>query len=1003
MELKRLEDLKLNPEAEVTEEEKETPNPKKTIDVKPGIDNVLNKPLNEEDSRREEEKKTEELPIPEEIQENNLPIHTYTNFNLLGVPRLDDGTWVAGSRRDIGIFLDNNTKDPNEKDQLVDLFMNLKSNILNNDGFENLPQEARIRIGSEENLKKAKYFIVKETYDPSIHRFVTIEQNQKPPINSTIYTLQMRINNGTEDLTITLGLCADPDNMHKEIIEDQLNRSKDPKAPEILKNLDKEISNYELWLHNIETEQEIDAPYFEGFNGLRRIKHTFVDPETDEIITIPDRMRLEEVNSTNSFYNLVTKYYVKSPIYTQMAGDSDTTPKNIGKPFILVSSLRRLSPDELLDEYEAQQKDLSRPVRVRKIFLSSAGVSFESLFNSRYKSSYNVVSMKNERFTFPFDLIPMGVRMYTALWNWRANLYSLVKPLQEKYKNLDELTKIAKEEDRLYQLANTEWKNQDSSHANLTSQQFEDWVNSNESEIQENLTKDQIFEFRRFNDNIKSPIKLGWNQENGAYVRKINSDDYGVYLNPELAIQYLTTVENIFKYVLDKIIPNITSTGIGVNELISYKKTEAEWTQQEKNWVRKARNAKVLLKVESNGETVQVNINKADLLKGIPLIITEITKNLQETTKMSDKNAVMKDYNSNEKNKYAIKLQTTSGEEEFVEYLKILDGGLGDLINTNSTADLIPGVFKGATDPITKTRDPNYVRDRRLINMFNLAFHGSTYTGEANSFDANPKYAKFALFGHGFFVDPILGKRMETNGEKYRPIIISGKFYYTDSVPTSPKVFFLARNKVNRKEEEKFVSEEEQNPILDQLVNTGLISRQALEEFESIDEMVNKTNTVLNNVIDRIINNNDVSDIDAFKNSIYKVSFENGNLKFYKVSEHPKLKGKNIEFILEDNKYINIDGIKHSIQYVNNELDFKEQIVQNNGTYSLQGVLNFIESQAFGNEAEVFKQALEGFNFNDEYTIDNLINTLEQVKNNSSNEDLNDILDQIINSPDCIL
>jgi hypothetical protein len=53
--------------------------------------------------------------------------------------------------------------------------MDLKSNILNNDGFENLPEEARIRIGSEENLKNAQYFIVKETYDPGIHRFVTIE------------------------------------------------------------------------------------------------------------------------------------------------------------------------------------------------------------------------------------------------------------------------------------------------------------------------------------------------------------------------------------------------------------------------------------------------------------------------------------------------------------------------------------------------------------------------------------------------------------------------------------------------------------------------------------------------------------------------------------------------------------------------------------------------------------------------------------------------------------
>jgi hypothetical protein len=68
METQRLESLKLNPEAELSEEvEKETPDPKKAIEVKPGIDSVLNKPLDEEESRRKEEKKNEELPLPEEI------------------------------------------------------------------------------------------------------------------------------------------------------------------------------------------------------------------------------------------------------------------------------------------------------------------------------------------------------------------------------------------------------------------------------------------------------------------------------------------------------------------------------------------------------------------------------------------------------------------------------------------------------------------------------------------------------------------------------------------------------------------------------------------------------------------------------------------------------------------------------------------------------------------------------------------------------------------------
>jgi len=68
METQRLENLKLNPEAELSEEvEKETPDPKKVIEVRPGMDNVLNKPLNEEESRRKGEKENEELPLPGEI------------------------------------------------------------------------------------------------------------------------------------------------------------------------------------------------------------------------------------------------------------------------------------------------------------------------------------------------------------------------------------------------------------------------------------------------------------------------------------------------------------------------------------------------------------------------------------------------------------------------------------------------------------------------------------------------------------------------------------------------------------------------------------------------------------------------------------------------------------------------------------------------------------------------------------------------------------------------
>jgi len=92
--------------------------------------------------------------------------------------------------------------------------------------------------------------------------------------------------------------------------------------------------------------------------------------------------------------------------------------------------------------------------------------------------------------------------------------------------------------------------------------------------------------------------------------------------------------------------------------------------------------------------------------------------------------------------------------------------------------------------------DEDRTRDRRLINFFNIVFHGSTYTGEANDFlKNNPRHASFALFPYGFFVDPILGKYDDSTNGEFRPIIINGKYYLTDVVPTLPKVFFKIKKK----------------------------------------------------------------------------------------------------------------------------------------------------------------------------------------------------------------
>jgi hypothetical protein len=95
-------------------------------------------------------------------------------------------------------------------------------------------------------------------------------------------------------------------------------------------------------------------------------------------------LRLEEVNSFKSRYSTRSSAYVISPIYTAVERGMDKA----GKPFILVSADRSLSSSDLITTYEEQQDDPLLPITVRKVMLDSMGVSFESLFDYRYKDLF---------------------------------------------------------------------------------------------------------------------------------------------------------------------------------------------------------------------------------------------------------------------------------------------------------------------------------------------------------------------------------------------------------------------------------------------------------------------------------------------------------------------------------------------------------------------------------------------------------------------------------------
>jgi len=91
-----------------------------------------------------------------------------------------------------------------------------------------------------------------------------------------------------------------------------------------------------------------------------------------------------------------------------------------------------------------------------------------------------------------------------------------------------------------------------------------------------------------------------------------------------------------------------------------------------------------------------------------------ITKNLQARQRMNNPDEVFEGYDNLEnKSDYLLTLGDVP-----ISYLKILDGGLGDI---RKGRDIEPGVIE--------LKEGQQNSDLRLLNMFNIAFHGTVATG----------------------------------------------------------------------------------------------------------------------------------------------------------------------------------------------------------------------------------------------------------------------------------
>lgn len=825
-------------DSELTWLNSQTFNPdSETTEVTRGLnDDVIINPIIEEvkdDGKSNLEKIQQDNDIiPNDISE--LPIQVYTNFNYLGINRNEEGKWYneSDSYRDVGIFLRSGTEISENKDKrkYSDLLFDLKSFIVYDDielYNTNASNELKKHF-TKKNLQNIKYFVVKERNDLQIHHLISEEQGlTEAPEGEEIVTLQARLKdkNGN-DCIITLGVLPKSTNLHEEITSNALtkkiNKLKENPGNENeiskLEGIKVQLENgsaareYQNQLDGITEELEIDKPDFTQICGLSRIRGTNEKGETSYF-----RVRLSEIAlnsegkiSGKSRFNTRTSNYIVSPIYASM----DKNDPLRGKPCIFVSSRRIYDPEELADRYEENLTN-GLPPDIRKIMLDPMGVSFESLFDDRYAQTLISEKKEGKNYTFPFELLPMGVRMYTALHNFRANLRRLNQAVENTFgKNPEDLVtleKQLKEESRLFNVYKESNKQSNGNEWIPSETEFRNWLQSNVSEISNNVTLDDIKKIWDFNDNTLKDVKqfrLGYNERQGVYVRNISDNYLGNYINPQVAKQYLGTVEKIFELVLDQIIPK---NSINSNDLIDYRVTQEQFEKIEENWVKNIKNSALLLNIIDTDEegnstgVVPITIEHKDKLRAIPVLLTMITKNLQARQRMNNPDEVFEGYDNLEnKSDYLLTLGNIP-----ISYLKILEGGLGDI---RKGRDIEPGVIE--------LQDGQQNSDLRLLNMFNVCFHGTIATG-GNDFTkpVSQMHAKDVLFPHGIYVDPISTGKLDRN-RKYRKIGTNSKYYSTNVAPSGAKTFIKLKRKSSTNNNYNGPEDSNQQNILSELHNS---------------------------------------------------------------------------------------------------------------------------------------------------------------------------------------
>ena len=827
----------------------------------------------------------------EETQPNNFSkdgeqvVETYTDITILGVEKTEKQkrtikyngkdievevpVWIAqrpqnGPLRNLQALYTTNDKPMREfisysdkQDAQKSLF-DLKSCIVYQHSYDSLPQVVKQKI-RKQDWEQGKLEIEIRTPNSTDTTHLNakydeagFEYNGKRYIANIVFTV--RLKDGSEAKFDISGLPS-LDNFSNNLrtIKDNL-RTRIAKATgvekdqlqEKLDNTDATFAHYESllkgWVEQFESGNF--TPITLDTSTITFNKTTWFQDlqKSEREAGIQLGGKLNPITGERSRDNLQLRHpeLVFSSIYTYAKDPRafetmDYTLK--GKAIVLVSSDTTLRQDQLLEVYMQQKADPdNNTARVRMLVLDNYGMTISQFIDKDFIKSFQHGNEERK----PFRQNYTGIRMFTALWNWRASLRKfndvLDKWMVDNGYNLSQVEVLTKVDQLRYDAS------QSKTAAEKESLELEATTLLQNS----GLSETDIKTLNDFNTKGLSDVpifRLGYSKNgNGFYVRgNVDISESSVYNKDKVNLLAITPNKaKQFEFLIDRVLSAIEySDRFGDDSLGLRLKHEdgSGWDKDELIDLQDAKHRRTLSKLlsdqdksiilQSDGKNIQYDGGSYWSL--VPAVVSNVVRIVTYFQHNPDE---------------------ITGGAQFAS-IKIPDGETKKL-------------FKTQIDDLFSEGHLNKGNDSSLFDLLNLVFHGTVQ-------DIHKKLTKGeqllqvedAYFKRGFFISPDVTRQKTRHGDSeifaVKDVNNEVTFY---GIETSSELFTVDTDvrtsglglRINeifknvQKEELRVEEEAKEDPVekfkreypeLSRIIESGIEARQDFEySLESEQEAV---------------------------------------------------------------------------------------------------------------------------------------------------------------------